>query len=55
MFMLAAALFASCSDDDKITERRRKHQVILISRNMTDIFVYYGETYKTVKLANGTT
>ena len=38
MFMLAAALFASCSDDEKLPkEEMTKHQVILILRNMMDI------------------
>lgn len=54
MFMLAAALFASCSDDEKLP----KEDETAGDTNFEEhdgYFVYYGETYKTIKLANGTT
>ena len=52
MLMLAAALFASCNDDET------KENETPGDTNFEEhdgYFVYHGETYKTIKLANGTT
>ena len=54
MLMLAAALFASCNDDEKLP----KEDETAGDTNFEEhdgYFVYHGETYKTIKLANGTT
>ena len=54
MFMLAAALFASCSDDDKLPKEEETPGDTNFEEH-DGYFVYHGETYKTVKLDNGTT
>ncbi|TGY31650.1 MULTISPECIES: FISUMP domain-containing protein [Bacteroides] len=54
MFMLAAALFASCSDDEKLPKEDETPGDTNFEEH-DGYFVYYGETYKTIKLANGTT
>lgn len=52
--MLAAALFASCSDDDKLPKEEETPGDTNFEEH-DGYFVYHGETYKTVKLDNGTT
>lgn len=60
MFVLAAALLASCSDDEKLPvddgnggDDGTTEETVFEEHD--GYFVYHGETYKTVKLANGTT
>ncbi len=52
MLMLAATLFAACNDDDNSPKEEQEETNF---EEHDGYFVYYGETYQTVKLANGTT
>lgn len=52
MLMLAATLFAACNDDDNSPKEDQEETNF---EEHDGYFVYYGETYQTVKLANGTT
>lgn len=47
MFMLAAALFASCSDDEKLPKEDETPGDTNFEEH-DGYFVYYGETYKTI-------
>ena len=55
MFMLTAAFFASCSNDDNLPKEEEEVPGETTFEEHDGYFVYHGETYKTVKLANGTT
>lgn len=55
LFMLAAAFLASCSDDDTLPKEDEGTPDDTTFEEHDGYFIYHGETYKTVTLANGTT
>lgn len=57
MFMLAAALFVSCSDNNENLPEDDGDDSgkTSVFEEHDGYFIYHGETYKTVKLTNGTT